>query len=243
MGVLAGSLRYGEGRIIMPTRIVSRNAARWLPVAALLLCATAPAAAQEPTGFQKLFGALGLIQLPPEEDIDYRERAPLVVPPSQALIAPRNPEDVRNGNPDWPVDHDVRRKKRDAAAEKETDEEFYGANGSLAGNPVGPSKLNRGRISREEAARRPGAQTAGQEFADGKERLGPEGLGFKGWGNKKETTVVFTGEPERRLLTDPPPGLRTPSANAPYGVVTKGPPPKAVSDRSASPDDPAVNRR
>lgn len=232
----------------MPTRSVSRNAARWLPLAVLLVCAGSPALAQEPSGIQKFFGALGLIQLPPDDEIDYRERAPLVVPPSQALIAPRNPEDVRSANPDWPIDHDTKKKKRDAAAEKETDEEFYGANGSLAGNPVGPSKLNRGRISREEAARRdaaarrPESQTAGQQYSDGKERLGPEGLGFKGWGSKKEQTVLFTGEPDRRLLTDPPPGLRTPSVNAPYGVVTKPAPAKAVNDRSASPDDPAVRR-
>lgn len=228
----------------MPIRSVSRNAIRWLPLAALLVFVAAPARAQEPTGMQKLFGALGLIQLPPEEDIDYRERAPLVVPPSQALIQPRNPEDIRNGNPDWPIDHDTRKKKRDAAAEKETDDEFYGSNGSLAGNPVGPTKLNRGRISREEfakrdaIARKPENQTAGQQYSDGKERLGPDGLGFKGWGKKSEPVVVFTEEPARRLLTDPPSGLRTPSPNAPYGVVTRAAPAKSVLDRSASPDDP-----
>ena len=31
--------------------------------------------------------------------------------------------------------------------------------------------------------------------------------------------VSFTREPERSLLTEPPPGYRTPSPNAPYGVV------------------------
>jgi hypothetical protein len=232
----------------MPIRIVSRSSIKWLPLAALLALATVPAVAQEPTGMQKLFGALGLIQLPPEEDIDYRERAPLVVPPSQALIVPRNPEDVRADNPDWPIDHDRQRKKRDAAAEKVTDDEFYGANGGYGGNPIGPSKLNRGKISREEfarrdaIARRPENQTAGQQYSDGKERLGPDGLGFKGWGNKKEETVVFTEEPARRLLTDPPAGLRTPSPLAPYGVVTRGAPAKSVLDRSASPDDPNQKR-
>jgi hypothetical protein len=233
----------------MPIRSVSANAARWAPLVALLVVAAAPASAQEPTTLQKIFGALGVIQLPPEEEIDYRERAPLVVPPSQALIQPRNPEDIRSGNPDWPVDHDTRKKKRDAAAEKETDDEFYGGEGRVAGNPLGPAKLSRGRISREEfarrdeIARRPENQTAGQQYSEGKERLGPDGLGFKGWGAKKEPTVVFTEEPSRRLLTDPPPGLRTPSPNAPYGVVTKSGPAKAIYDRSASPDDPAVNRR
>ncbi len=233
----------------MPTRSISTIAARCLPLTALLLLAAVPAAAQEPTAMQKVFGALGLIQLPPDEEIDYRERAPLVVPPSQALIAPRNPEDVRSGNPDWPIDHDTRKRKRDAVAEKETDAEFYGGDGSVAGNPLGPVKLNRGRISREEferrdaIARRPENQTAGQQYSEGKERLGPDGLGFRGWGSKQAPTVVFTEEPSRRLLTDPPSGLRTPSPNAPYGVVTKSGPTKAIYDRSASPDDPATNRR
>jgi hypothetical protein len=55
--------------------------------------------------------------------------------------------------------------------------------------------------------------------------LSPTQLGFKGWGslNKTEERVVFTGEPERRALTDPPPGLRTPSQDAPYGVVADRP--------------------
>lgn len=227
----------------MPIRIVSRSPIKWLPLAALLTVVAMPAAAQEPTTMQKLFGAMGIIKLP-EEEIDYRERAPLVVPPSQGLIQPRNAEDIARSNPDWPVDHDTRKKKRDAAVEKETDDEFYGSNGSLAGNPVGPNKLRRGTISREEfakrdaIARRPENQTAGQQYSDGKERLGPNELGFRGWGNKKEETVVFTEEPSRRLLTDPPPGLRTPSPNAPYGVVTRAAPAKSVLDRSASPDDP-----
>jgi len=215
----------------MPNRSVSTNTAGWLPLAAaILLLSALPAAAQEPTGIQKFFGALGLLSLP-EESINYRERAPLVVPPSPALIQPRGADDIARNNPDWPVDHDRRSRKADEEAEKKSDEEFY------SGRALTPAEINRGRISRQEAARRPQPETAGSEYAAGRERHSPDQLGFKGWGKKKEETVVFTGEPDRVLLTDPPPGLRTPSSNAPYGIVTTKVKPKklTIDDRGTDP--------
>lgn len=194
----------------------------------LLLAAAVPAAAQsEPTTLQKVLGGLGLLELPPENPPDYRERAPLVVPPSTALVAPRNPEDVARHNADWPLDHDSRlRSEVDPEEERKADENFYG------GRPLRPSELSRGTISRQEASRRdaaargPGRETAGEEYTRGGEVYSPSQLGFKGWNAKEEKAVVFTGEPARRSLTDPPPGLLTPSREAPYGVVTtkSGPP-------------------
>jgi hypothetical protein len=223
----------------MSIRYISSAGRGLLPLAAALVVAvSAPAAAQEPTAMQKFFGAIGLLELP-KDPIDYRERAPLVVPPSSGLIAPRNPDDIRAVNPDWPVDHDARfGNNRNDRSHMATDNQFY------TGNPLSPDERARGRISRQEdlrrqeAARRAGEQTAGGELAAGKEHLGPDGLGFKGWDKKQEKRVVFTGEPERRYLTEPPPGLRTPSLNAPYGVVTTSPGPQRVKeDRSALPDD------
>jgi hypothetical protein len=214
----------------------------------LTLATTVPALAQsEPTGLQKFLGTLGILELPREEP-EYRERAPLVVPPSSALVSPRSPGDISVNNPDWPTDHDSFKGRRagEIADEKRTDEEFY------SGRPLRPDELNRPKkLSKEEQARRdanakrPQAETAGDEYAAGRERYSPSKLGFKGWNSKKEETVVFTGEPERRTLTEPPPGLRTPSSDAPYGIVTATPgPPKPLSlfDRTASPDDPNVKR-
>jgi hypothetical protein len=227
----------------MPNRDRFAFAPRLLPLAvALLIAAALPAAAQEPTPLQKFLGKIGILEIPEESSIDYRERAPLVVPPSSALITPRSAEDVTKLNPDWPLDHNAR--QRTAAAiefEKKVDEEFY------SGRPLQPNELNRpGRLTRAEAARRdaaarrPEAQTAGDEAAAGKERYSPSQLGFKGWGSKKEETVVFSGEPERKFLTDPPPGLLTPSPNAPYGVVSKERGPTKLPDffdRTSSADD------
>jgi hypothetical protein len=217
-----------------------------IAIALALAFAATPASAQtEPTGLQKFLGSIGILEIPREQP-DYRERAPLVVPPSSALIAPRNPGDISVDNPDWPADHDASRRAAEVADEMRTDDEFY------SGRALRPDELNRPKkLSKQEQARRdayaqrPEAETAGQESAAGRERYSPEKLGFKGWGSKKEETVVFTGEPERRLLTDPPPGLRTPSSDAPYGIVTATPGPAKVPsffDRTSSPEDPNVKR-
>jgi hypothetical protein len=211
----------------------------------VLALASTPAAAQgEPGPLQQILGTLGIIETPREMP-DYRERAPLVVPPSSALIAPRNPGDVSINNPDWPTDHDASRRKAESGQQYRTDDDFY------TGRALLPSEVNRGTIAKREQerrnarAQRPEGETAGAEYAAGRERYSPTQLGFKGWGSKKEDTVQFTGEPERRLLTEPPPGLRTPSTDAPYGIVTATPgPPKPPSffDRTSAHDDPNAKR-
>jgi hypothetical protein len=230
----------------MPNRVGSAFAAAIGSLAtALILAAAVPAAAQtEPTKLQRFLGSIGVLEIPAENPPDYRERAPLVVPPTNSLITPRNPGDVAIQNPDWPLDHDARsRRAKDVEAERRTDEEFY------SGRPLGPTGVNGGRISKPEQdrrdaiRRRPEAQTAGDEFAAGRERYTPAQLGFKGWGAKKDEKVVFTGEPERRTLTEPPAGLRTPSKDAPYGIVSSGPiKPKVINDRSAAQDDPNLGK-
>jgi hypothetical protein len=58
--------------------------------------------------------------------------------------------------------------------------------------------------------------------------MSPNQLGFTGfnwsWKNfwdKEGTAVPFVKEPERTTLTDPPPGLRTPSSKYQYGSKNK----------------------
>src|SRR6266446_2209330 len=50
--------------------------------------------------------------------IEYRERAPLVVPPSRELPPPRDEAEVATKTPAWPKDPDVARRKQELAAEK-----------------------------------------------------------------------------------------------------------------------------
>lgn len=188
-----------------------------LPIVGLLATtgATAFAQSDEPSGMSQFLGYLGLIELP-KDPIEYRERAPLVVPPSVALVPPQQ-QTINQINPDFPVDHDARRAKAnriDSAEQARQDDIFY----------------NNRKLSAEEMTRkRPRDRNAGPGPATDenfhnldKSRMTPSQLGFKGWNNKaEENTVVFAGEPERGSLIDPPPGYRTPSPNAPYGVVTQ----------------------
>lgn len=188
--------------------------------AALAVGVTAPAFAQEadnePSGVQKLLGAIGLLDLP-KDPIDYNERSPLVVPPSADLPKP-GAVSAKQLNPEWPVDQDV---KDARAAAKEANKPIDFPRNTFYNSAS--ARLSIDEMNRKGAAGSGGATTADvlqtekENAVRGNYRLSTGDLGFKGWGNKQEMT--FTKEPERTSLLQPPPGYRTPSANAPYGIV------------------------
>jgi len=232
----------------MPIPVLSPRISRLLPLAAALLIAGAvPAAAQtveEPTGLQQFLGKIGLLDIPEGPPIDYRERAPLVVPPSTELIPPGGGlDDIKKINPDWPTDYDLELRRAAAAEGRKTVDEQRGA--FYSGARLTPEEMRRGTVKRKTQSE---YTTAGEELSAGKERYSPKQLGFKGWFTKEkesEKTTVFIGEPERRSLTDPPSGYRLPSANAPYGVVeTKKEDwkPPTLFDRTSSPEDKGARR-
>jgi hypothetical protein len=150
-----------------------------------------------------------------EESIDYHERSPLVVPPSNELPPPENPGLVER-NPAWPDDPDVRRAKQ-AARRVTKPVDWHDES-----RPLTPQELNRG-IPRGGPA--PG-QAVAKSAEEGERVLKPWELGFKGFGNlrklfgfaPKEETATFVAEPKRTELTQPPPGYLTPSPMQPYGV-------------------------
>jgi hypothetical protein len=179
----------------------------------------------------------GLQRAGSEVGIDYRERAPLVVPPNRNLPPPQT-ETTVTSNPAWPSDPDVKRRKQQAAAEK--------------------ARLKAGAISAEEQGRalRPEElDAAGRKASDGKPAaagptaedtarpLSPAELGsknvfsklFSGIGASKEEVAPFTGEPPRTSMTAPPAGYQTPSPNQPYGVGTA-----KHEYKAARPEDQAV---
>jgi hypothetical protein len=216
-----------------------------------------PAAAQleddEPSLFAKALGAAGVIQLPGNE-IEYKERAPLVVPPTMtgvqpqaqpqrapnawdfnnpgtnvsagppehqalALPPPADPNTVRQRNPNFPVDPEVRAaaKKKKTKRRNFQDDPFYN------GNVISRSELDApGRT----AATRPVEPNNAGNYGIF-DRLDPRQLNvptlgiFSRVGPEKDKPVPFTGEPERTSLTQPPAGYQTPSANAPYGVINE----------------------
>jgi hypothetical protein len=166
-----------------------------------------------------------------KDSIDYRERAPLVVPPTMNLVPP---EQAKIDNPAWPKDADVQEKKKRKAAAKQPRRDP-----ELEARPLTPAELNpSGAVARRGA----GADPNGAENPEleGQRPLRPNELGYKGGlfssifrDNSKPETAVFSGEPARSALTDPPPGYMTPSPNHPYGLGVKkeAPKPYKLEDR------------
>jgi hypothetical protein len=154
--------------------------------------------------------------------IEYRERAPLVVPPSRELPPPRDEADVSK-TPAWPKDPDVARRKQDLAAEK----------AKLKGNlsveeqsrALRPDELDKPGAGEKKSA---DAKGAGKSPEDTSRPLMPSDLGTKTekifgsvWSSftpAKPESAPFTGEPPREAMTAPPSGYQTPSPNYPYGV-------------------------
>ena len=154
-----------------------------------------------------------------EENINYQERSPLVIPPSRALPPPEQRGAATANNPAWPKDPDVERRKAQAAAEK-------GRNVSdereREQNPLRPDQLTPGGSPKKKQARTDdGYEPPASGFGS---QIMPSELGFKNsmFGNvfngKKDELAKFTGEPPRSSLTDPPPGYQTPSPDQPYGI-------------------------
>jgi hypothetical protein len=164
-------------------------------------------------------GAAGLLDLP-KDPIEYSERSPLVVPPSATLPPPSGIGDAAKLNPEWPDDPDwklIREgKKRTTVAPEEARGNFYPWGSNVKVEDM--SRVNPAKPEKKAADASGGYATAGEEAGAGADRYSPSQLGFKGWG-KKDSVSSFTSEPERSMLTEPPAGYRTPSPNAPYGVV------------------------
>jgi hypothetical protein len=203
--------------------MLARTILKLLPLVALCAAAMAlPAAAQDdegPTELQKILGAAGLLDLP-KDPIEYQERSPLVVPPSAQLPPPRSIGDAAKLNPEWPDDPDWKSAREGKTQPKISPEarrgNFYSEGGLVKVEDM--SRVNPARPEKKKGNDPTGGYTtAGEEEKAGVERYSPSKLGFLGWG--KKDSVSFAGEPERGLLTEPPSGYRTPSPNAPYGVV------------------------
>lgn len=158
-----------------------------------------------------------------EEGIEYRERAPLVVPPSRDLPPPQS-EGPSARNPDWPKDPDVARRKEATAAEKA--KLRRSSDTSLEDSrPLRPDELNKGRAQASPAAA--GAGAAGPTAEEASRPLSPSQLGgsknifdtiFSAVTPARPEISSFTGEPPRTSMTAPPPGYQTPSPSQPYGI-------------------------
>jgi hypothetical protein len=147
------------------------------------------------------------------DQIEYRERAPLVLPPSRDLPPPdRNARKIAN----WPDDPDVKRMKKAKAERK-----FSNPEPEDAGRPLTPSQYSLpGGASPSSRPTGPGKTVEDQERPMSPYELGSKSIfsSWWGWGTNKEEYATFTSEPPRERLIEPPVGYRTPSPTQPYGV-------------------------
>jgi hypothetical protein len=117
----------------------------------------APALAQEGGLFQAILGATGLMPSSGPA-IEYRERAPLVVPPTRELPPPVTP-DALTANPQWPEDATLRAQRERATPRLRDDrvltmEEMRAGRGGVA-NSSWIHETDEGRVrplTREELA-------------------------------------------------------------------------------------------
>jgi hypothetical protein len=169
--------------------------------------------------------------------VDYRERAPLVVPPSRDLPPPQN-EGPSAQNPAWPKDPDAARRRNAAAAAEKA--KLRSSNDMIEeSRPLRPDELDKGRGSTTTQTGRTQMPRTTEETA---RPLSPTELGqnknlleglFSSIGPQKAESAPFTGEPPRTTMTAPPPGYQTPSPNYPYGIEPTQAPakPQALEQR------------
>jgi hypothetical protein len=176
-----------------------------------------------------------------DPSVDYRERSPLVVPPTRDLPPPQA---APQRSAEWPVDPDAIRREP-ATTRKRLDQR--GFDEDYQTRALTPSELD-SPASRQARAKQTSnkPRTAGEDkvdMSDGEgSNLAPSQLGYTGglfsWSGfgfgKKEEYATFKKEPPRRSLTEPPVGYQTPSADQPYGVG------KETPRRTVTPLDPAV---
>jgi hypothetical protein len=168
--------------------------------------------------------------------IEYRERAPLVVPPTRNLPPPQSAESVAR-NPNWPKDPDVARRKEATAAEKA--KLRRSADAALdESRPLRPDELERGRGSTAASSignTRPTGEDAARPLPPSQLGTGNKNFLDAIWssiGPQRPESAPFNGEPPRTSMTAPPPGYQTPSPNQPYGVTPTKELPKASTVES-----------
>jgi hypothetical protein len=180
--------------------------------------------------FRQLMKDLGL-RRDGDATIEYRERAPLVVPPSRSLPPPRDDSPV-SANPAWPKDPDVTQRQADAVKKKTQARKTAAETAEEEGRPLSRDELDRGKV----AASGSTAIVKPQDPDESARPMRPSELGSKGFfkdifssfTNDGETGT-FTGEPVRENLTAPPAGYQTPSAAQPYGLAPKNQKAKAAT--------------
>jgi hypothetical protein len=180
-----------------------------------------PVIAQEGAAIRNMLGMIGVLPAP-QEDIEYRERAPLVVPPAQALRTPQAPAAERRAN--WPKDPDVEARKaatRDSLMPATEREKYIMGQRPL----LSQEELRQGRIQ----ASAPTVPFRSQFDETRYETMTApilQGRELAARRAANATDDVKLGvEPPRRYLSDPPVGLRKPAGSGEFTRTRDAPAP------------------
>jgi len=149
--------------------------------------------------------------------LDYRERSPLVVPPTRDLPPPE--KQGANRNAAWPVDPDAKRRVERSGSRKVLD--ARGFDDEWRGRSLNPSELNPAGAQSRTATNKPAGNTGVDGRNENPSELGYMGglFSWKGFGfGQTDERGTFAKEPPRQALTGPPTGYQTPSPEQPYGV-------------------------
>ena len=154
--------------------------------------------------------------------IEYRERSPLVIPPTRDLPPPQA-AGTATSNPAWPREADKK-----VVVNKRTKNTRATADDPGSESALTPDELNRGINPRAPRVTDPSQNTGSLEEANANRgTMTPTQLNNKGifnWdalmGTHLSGQAKFEGEPTRGALTQPPPGYQTPSAAHAYGAGT-----------------------
>lgn len=182
-----------------------------------VLSTTVPARAGDDGSDSMLNTVLGFVGIDTDKDkdrdqIDYRERAPLVLPPKYELPAPSRGAD-RNGQ--WPNDPDVAARRRAAADARRPAPQNGLSNSGL----LGQQELRAGRGGSPNANTQsdcmPGSNNPACLYTPWEQLKAKK---------EAEADVVVSGqEPGRNYLTEPPTGYRKPTKTVKATQAAPGP--------------------
>jgi hypothetical protein len=180
--------------------------------------------------FRGILGGIGLKKDGAGSGIDYRERSPLVVPPTRDLPPPEASNAPANAA--FPIDQDEKRRKQ---AKKQRNQNW---DWSDLGRQLSPGEMKKGAAAIDKRG-------TGRTVEENQAQMKPSELGYKGGmfdftgffrGNNQVEVGKFESEPPRASLVEPPSGYRTPSAAQPYGLGkdTSKSKPQDIYDRPAT---------
>lgn len=187
-----------------------------LSAAALIVAlAAAPARAGDDGSGGLLDVAKGLLLYGTPEDkpaIDYRERAPLVLPKDRAAL-PSPTERVRR--PDWPNDPDVAERAAAAAAARAPRSAIAGQRVRMTPDEMAAGYRAGGGMT--DTQTEPGCRSLGGDKGCG--WMHPDRLRSFASKNSEKNRTPVGSEPDRAYLTQPPKGYRRVTQDAGGGVA------------------------